>query len=222
MMRPIAMLAALLTAAACAAAGEAPAVPVAAAEPAASGSVWASAPNPLADKVFRQHDLITIVISEQSITNTKTETTLDRKLDPLQLEIAKAFTIKPTMGGLTYEPLTALSKKPEIDISAERKHEGSGEIKHKDTFQARITAEVLEVLPNGQLVLEARKRVKIAEETSTLVLTGRIRPEDVRSDNTVESERVADPHIQYNPEGAVADANKRSWLTRVLDFLNIF
>jgi flagellar L-ring protein precursor FlgH len=197
-----------------------PAAPVA---EAASGSVWGSAPNPLADKVYKQHDLITIVINEQSNTDTKLQTTLDRKLDPLKLEIAKAFNIKTTGGGgVSYEPLTATSKRPDIDINGERKHEGTGEIKHDETFTAKVTAEVIEVMPNGQLVLEARKRVKMGEETTCLVLTGRIRPEDVGSDNTVSSDRVADPHIQYNPEGAVADANKRSWLTRVFDFINIF
>jgi flagellar L-ring protein precursor FlgH len=78
------------------------------------------------------------------------------------------------------------------------------------------------VLPNGQLMLEARKRVTIGEERSELILTGRVRPEDVRSDNTVLSDRVADSHIQYRPKGAVADANKRGWLHRLFDFINIF
>jgi flagellar L-ring protein precursor FlgH len=184
------------------------------------GSLWGGG-NLLAEKGFSRHDLVTIVIRESAKTGTKMDTTYDRSTS-VSLEVAKAFDLKTDKGGLGYKPLTATSKKPEIDLKGERTHEGSGEIKSDTQFSARITAEVIEILPNGQLVLEARKRVKIGEETSNLVLTGRIRPEDVASDNTVQSDRVADPHIQYNPEGAVADANKRSWLTRIFDFLNIF
>jgi len=189
--------------------------------PANPGSIWGGG-NLMADRSFSKHDLVTISIREQSTANTKLEAQYDKKND-LSLEIAKAFSLERTPGGgVSYRPLTSTSKKPELDIQSERKHDTSGEIKHKETFQAQVTAEVIEILPNGQLVLEARKRVKIGEEESTLVLTGRCRPQDVRTDNTVDSDRVADPHIQYNPKGAVNDATKRSWLTKLFDFVNVF
>ena len=57
---------------------------------------------------------------------------------------------------------------------------------------------------------------------TTLIITGRIRPEDIKTDNTVDSDRVADSHIQYKPKGAVADANRRGWLHRLFDFVNVF
>lgn len=185
------------------------------------GSVWGGG-NLLAEKGFNQHDLVTIVINESSKVNTKMETSYDKK-GTLDLEIAKAFSLERTKGGgVSYAPLTSTSKRPELDITSERKHDGTAEIKTKGEFAAKITAEVIEILPNGQLVLEARKRVKVGEETTTLILTGRCRPQDVRTDNTVESDRVADPSIQYNPKGAVGDANKRSLMTRFFDFVNIF
>ena len=110
----------------------------------------------------------------------------------------------------------------ETPIKAGRKHEGEGEIKHQEKFEARITAEVIEVLPNGTLMIEARKRVSIGEERSELILTGRIRPQDIRAGNTVDSDRVADSHIQYRPKGAIGDTNKRGWIHRLFDFINIF
>ncbi|HOX07218.1 MAG TPA: flagellar basal body L-ring protein FlgH [Planctomycetota bacterium] len=183
------------------------------------GSLWGGG-NLIAEKGFNRHDLVTIVIRESSKVGTKMDTTYDRKGE-LSLEIAKAFNIK-TDKGLSYQPLTTTSKKPELDISSERKHENSGEIKANEEFSAKVTAEVIEILPNGQLVLEARKRVKIGEDTTFLVLTGRCRPQDVSGDNTVDSDRVADAHIQYSPKGAVGDANKRSLLTRFFDFINVF
>lgn len=172
----------------------------------------------LADEKFEAHDLITIVIRESSKTSTSLETEYEKDGE-FQVAMSKALSIKETTGGgLTYEPAT---KKPEIDISHGRKHEGKGEIEQDTKFEARITAEVIEILPNGDLVLEARKRVTISEERTELILTGRVRPEHVK-DYTVESDRVADVHIQYKPKGAVADANKRGWLHRLFDFVNVF
>jgi flagellar L-ring protein precursor FlgH len=182
-------------------------------------SIWGSS-NMLADRQVKEHDLITIVIRETNSASTSLETQYEKDFQ-LKLGIGKAFNVKADKG-LTYEPLTAASKKPELDISHNRKHEGEGEIKHQEKFEARVTAEVIEVMPNGDLMLEARKRVSIGEERSELVLTGRVRPQDVRSDNTVESDRVADSHIRYAPKGAVGDANKRGWLHRLFDFVNVF
>jgi flagellar L-ring protein FlgH len=177
----------------------------------------------ITDIEVKEHDLVTIVIKETSKASTSLETEYEKDFEA-KLDIAKAFNIKATKGGksLSYEPLTATSKKPELDISAGRKHEGEASIKHSETFEARITAEVIEVLPNGTLMLEARKRVTIGEERSELILTGRIRPQDIQSGNTVDSDRVADSHIQYRPKGAAADTNKRGWLHRLFDFINIF
>jgi flagellar L-ring protein precursor FlgH len=185
-------------------------------------SIWGD-DNFLRDVEVREHDLVTIVIKESNTATTSLETEYEKDFEA-KLDIAKAFNIKTGNGGkgLRYEPLTATSKKPEIDISAGRKHEGEGEIKHQEKFEARITAEVIEVLPNDTLMIEARKRVTIGEERSELILTGRIRPQDIRAGNTVDSDRVADSHIQYRPKGAVGDANKRGWLHRLFDFVNIF
>lgn len=201
----------------------APAIPVLGGErPAGNpGSVWGGG-HIMRDRKFQKHDLVMITVRDTTKTGSKLQSTYDRKND-ISLEIAKAFGLARTKGGgVTYEPLTSTSKKPELDIQSARKHDNSGEIKSDDQFTARVSAEVVEIMPNGQLVLEARKRVKIGESTNTVILTGRVRPEDIQTDNTVESDRVADAHIQYNPEGAVGDANKRSWLTRFFDFVNIF
>jgi flagellar L-ring protein precursor FlgH len=177
--------------------------------------------NPISDRQLRTHDLVTIVILENSSTSTSLETDYEKKTE-LQLDVAKAFNLKAEGGGLAYEPLTAGSKRPNLDIAHSRKLEGKGELAHKEKFDARVTAEVIEILPNGDLMLEARKRVSMNEDHSELILTGRVRPQDVRSDNTVQSDRVADSHIQYRPKGAAADANKRGWLHRLFDYVNIF
>ncbi len=191
-------------------------------ERAGDSSIWGD-DNIIRDIEVKEHDLVTIVIKENNSATTSLETEYEKDFEA-KLDIAKAFNIKTPNGGksLTYEPLTATSKKPEIGITAGRKHEGEGEIKHQEKFEARITAEVIEVLPNGTLMIEARKRVSIGEERSELILTGRIRPQDIKAGNSVASDRVADSHIQYRPKGAIGDTNKRGWIHRLFDFVNIF
>ncbi len=181
-------------------------------------SIWKTSTNLLTRKAVKEHDLVTIIIKESSKSSTSLETDLEKDTE-LNLAMAKAISLKQTKGGVTYKPSV---NTPELDIKHSRKLEGKGEITSDTKYEATITAEVIEILPNGTCIIEARKRVTINEERTTLIITGRIRPEDIKTDNTVDSDRVADSHIQYRPKGAVADANKRGWLHRLFDFVNIF
>lgn len=187
-------------------------------ERAGEDSIWKTSANLLTRKAVKEHDLITIIIKERSKTSTKMETDIEKSTE-LSLSMAKAISLQRTKNGVTYKPST---KTPELDIKHSRKLEGDGEIITDTKFEARLTAEIIEILPNGDCIIEARKRVTIGEEQTTLIITGRIRPEDIKTDNTVDSDRVADSHIQYQPKGAIADANKRGWLHRLFDFVNVF
>lgn len=177
--------------------------------------------DPIADRTFRVHDLVSIIVRESAKATTKTETDLS-KSSTVDLDVSDWFTVE--RDGLKIKganPMSATGA-PRIGVSYSRTHEGDGEIKHDGKFEAQLTAEVVEVLPNGNLVLEARKEVRVSEELSTLVFTGVVRPQDVRPDNTVLSDKVAREQVEYIPNGAVADMNRRGWLARFWDRLNIF
>ncbi|HEX5245021.1 MAG TPA: flagellar basal body L-ring protein FlgH [Tepidisphaeraceae bacterium] len=107
-------------------------------------------------------------------------------------------------------------------MTGDRTFKGTGDVTRNDTFTARITAEVLDVKPNGTLVLQARKHIKTDEEEQLMVLTGTCRVEDVTADNTVLSTQLNDLDLQKNHKGDVREATRRGFLGKLLDFVNPF
>jgi flagellar L-ring protein precursor FlgH len=111
---------------------------------------------------------------------------------------------------------------PGIDWDFQNTYDTKGKYDRKDELTTRITARVIDVKPNGNLVLEARKRIKTGEEVLLATLTGECRSQDVTAANTVLSTQIADLEIEMPDRGAVHDATTRGWLMRALDFLKPF
>ena len=109
--------------------------------------------------------------------------------------------------------------KPEITSSAKSSHSGSGKITGSGKLSAEITAKVLEVMPNGNLIIEGSKEVTIDKEKRFIILSGIVRPEDVEFDNTVSSSKIADARIQYTGTGVISDKQSPGFLHRVFDWV---
>lgn len=161
--------------------------------------------NMIADKTARRPgDLITVLIVEnQEIKNEETSqlrraTTLDYKLD--------SFDIKPD----AFDPLPRLAASSQDDFNGTANYEKNGE------FTARITAIVMDVLPNGNLVLKGRREIQIDSETKVIEFSGVVRRYDIRADNTVLSELVADARVSYTGEGQLTDTTTRRGIGSVI------
>jgi len=85
-------------------------------------------------------------------------------------------------------------------------------------IKATIKAEVAEVLPNGNLVIEAIKTRTVNQETEVISLTGVIDPADLDATGTVLSDDIAQLKLSYTGSGAVSDPQKRGILMRILDW----
>jgi len=168
---------------------------------------------------IQAHDIVSILIDENS--SVKSEQTLETEK---QYDTSAALnTILDPWALLEMRLRTGMiSNLDLIDAQADREYAGEGEYERKDRFTARIAATVLEVKPNGTLVLEARKRIAKDEEEQVLVLSGRIRKEDVTSQNTVLSSQIAELTIVMENEGEVRDAAQKGLITRVLDTIFAF
>jgi flagellar L-ring protein precursor FlgH len=181
--------------------------------------IWGNQ-NLIADRKIRKYDLVTVVVREKSKTSTSTDTKTEEKAD-LDTAVTKWFNVEGSLA----KPKTQKADSANLPAAAgshDRKRDNEGEINQSSTFEARLTARIIEILPNGDVVIEARKTVTVGEEESTLIFTGEVRRQDIKDDNTVESDRVADAQIIYKGRGVVTDANRRGWLARVFDFLNVF
>jgi len=169
-------------------------------------------------RTLKAHDLVQIIVREQSeITSKGTNNmTRDSELDAKVSNFVKLKLNSLTLQGL--QPSTA----PEINLTGTRSFQGQGEVDRSDSFTARITAEVVDVKPNGTLVLQARKTIKSDEEEQQFILTGICRVEDVTADDTVLSTQMFDLQLQKNHKGDVRQATKRGTLGKLLDVINPF
>jgi flagellar L-ring protein precursor FlgH len=182
------------------------------------GVSYFSVPEP-EPRVIRKHDQVTIIIREES-EFTSEGTTETKKDASLQAEIREFFKLnlkdfQLKGGGIGDVP-------PTIDASASREFTGEGTVDRTDTFTARVTATVLDVKPNGNLVLQGRKEIRTDEEYQRFLVTGVARAEDVSADNTVLSTQLANFNLRKTHKGAVRDATKKGWAGKLLDALNPF
>ena len=169
--------------------------------------------------VLKKHDLVTVIIREESAfktkgsTETKRQSDLDAKLDEfIKLSIAN-FAVKGGAQGTI---------PPEVKAEASRNFKGEGTVDRSDSLTARIEAEVLDVKPNGTLVLQATKKIKTDDEEQQFILTGICRASDVTADNSILSSSLHDFTLEKKHKGAVRDATERSRLQKLLDVLNPF
>lgn len=171
-------------------------------------------------KVMRKHDLVTIIIREESefssegITETKKEADFDARLEEwFRLKLGKDLDLGSS--SLNADP-------PSIRASGTRNFKGEGTVEREDRFIARIQAEVVDVKPNGTFVVQARKKIKTDEEEQEFVLTGIARAADVTPDNAVLSTQVYNLELTKNTKGNVRNAGKKGLIPRAIDFINPF
>lgn len=191
------------------AAGEAAPPP---AEPLKTTSlIQVEAPKP---KDFQVHDLITIIVSEQH--KASSEAKLDTKKDTsLKAKLSKF----PDLQSFLEASLTQGGSSPivEADVSSGSSFKGDGKYETKEGLTDKITATIIDVKPNGNLVLEARRTISKDEQTQTLVLSGICRRDDVTSGNSVLSSQLAELTVGIDSTGQVKDAAKKGILTRVFE-----
>lgn len=137
-------------------------------------------------------DILTIIVSEtHKVTNNdKTERTADSTL-AARLE---AYTLS--------EDTFKANVLPKFDARSERSSSGESKQQRDSNVQARFSVIVIDVMPNGNLVVAGTRQVQVDDETKTLRISGLVRSLDVSQQNTVESQHVADARISIQGEGA--------------------
>ena len=187
-------------------------------------SLWSDSGNLFEDrKARRLNDLLTINVVEslsgsgKADTDTSRESTIDYELTNF-LGMNKDFNLHNAFG------LKDLYKganvfEPTIESTAKSKFKGAGDTNREGTLIATVTAKVVEVMPNGNLILEARKELTINNEKQILVLSGMARPDDISSDNIILSSKIADAQVYYVGDGVLQEKQSPGWLVRTLDYV---
>ncbi len=158
-------------------------------------------------KAYQVGDVITVVLNESmagdsTASNETSRTTTTDVLSPAQM----ARFGSP--GGLL--------SNDENPIETELTSEGTGETAQSATLTGTMTAQVVEVYPNGNLMIRGEKIVNFSTGSEVIQVKGIIRPQDVQPDNTVQSRRLASAQITYKGAGQNANAARTPWGTNVL------
>ncbi|HLO64730.1 MAG TPA: flagellar basal body L-ring protein FlgH [Azonexus sp.] len=178
--------------------------------PAGNGSIYqASSSRPLFEDRRARFvgDIITVKITESTTASTKSNNKLD-----------KSNTASASVTGLSKLPGKGLVG---LDLGAESANafSGKGEAANNNIFTGNMTVTVIDVMPNGNLLVSGEKQVAIGSEQEFVRISGVINPSFVDAFNTVESSRIADARFEYKSSGQLADGQVMGWLARF--FLNV-
>ncbi|MDH5765884.1 MAG: flagellar basal body L-ring protein FlgH [Gammaproteobacteria bacterium] len=155
-------------------------------------------------KPFRVGDILTILL-EESTSASKSAATSTSKDENIDFG-------SPTIMGLT--PTFKGNELLDINMNPSREFDGEGDSTQSNSLSGEITVTVVDILPNGNLVVQGEKWFTLNQGKEYIRIAGVVRPRDVQPDNTIASAKLADAQIAYSGEGFIADSNNQGWLAR--------
>lgn len=170
---------------------------------------------PLPRKI-KVHDIISIIVDEKSEVTLRSGFNRQRTAN-LKAELKEFLRI-----GKRNRLSNAARNQPTIDANLTSRMQTNGRVTEQEGIRYRIAAIVVDVLPNGNLVIEGRKTLQSDHDVWTLSLTGIISSQNVRRDNTALSENIANLVVVKRRSGKVYDSTKRPWGIRLYDMLSPF
>ena len=196
-----------------------------------AGSLWlkegSTEQSMFADKIARNiGDILTIVVSEDTSTQ---QTARIKTYENTQGGTGIFPALNATLNGFVQALPSWLSKSsggtvdegdvtiPTLDIAAKSEWNGGGDTQNTLTLTNRTAVTVVDVLPNGNLVVEGAKIIRAGQESQYAYMRGIVRPIDIASDNTIPSTKIADAQVEFIPEGELTEAQKKGWLVRMWD-----
>jgi len=106
-----------------------------------------------------------------------------------------------------------------LKLDSEGSSEGTGSVRRAEQLSTNVAAVVTQTLPNGNLVIEGKQEIRVNFEVRELIVAGVIRPEDIESDNTIESTKIAQARIAYGGRGQITDVQQPRYGQQVMDIL---
>lgn len=162
--------------------------------------------------VIAKHDIVLVMVVENDLASNDATLQSQRKT-------ATELTLDKFVRFSDHHLEPDFSPQPEVDMEGIRKTTGIGRTDRREVHRMRIAARVVDVRPNGNLILEARKERRVNDERSVVTLTGEVRAKDVLGDFSVLSDRIVDLKLSYTGKGPVSSPTVWTWMAWLIDHL---
>ena len=178
-----------------------------------------SAPRP---KKFKKNDLVTIVVQEDSAYTSNAQSQSQKQQD-FDLALQSWFQLHTSGNGLPkVAGVGSSGTLPEAKFKYDNNRQNQATQDRTDSLSLRIAATVVDVKPNGTMVLEAGKDIVVDREVQHYHMSGVCRAEDITPDNTLLSSQLANLSMNKQTSGEVKDGVKSGWLNTIIDKVNPF
>ena len=180
----------------------------------------------------RMGDIVTIIVQETASVSNSVRLKTDKEAKSSVIGAASSV-LNQFLGNIPNHLLNkevqknlpagvTLPTPPAQVVNGSNDYSGGGDIKNSQTIATRCAVQVIDTLPNGNLVLEGVRQVSFSKERQFASFRGIVRAYDIGPDNTVLSSNVADARIEIVSEGTLTEAQKKGWLLRLNDKINPF
>jgi len=109
-----------------------------------------------------------------------------------------------------------------VDVSSDLSNDGKGSIGRQEKITLRIAATIIQILPNGNMVLHGKQQVNVNYDQRELTIKGIIRPQDISAENTIKYDQIAEARINYGGRGLIADIQQPRYGDQLLDIIMPF
>ena len=163
-------------------------------------------------------DILTVLVQENS-SATKKNTTATAKTAAMDASVS---TFLYGAGAGTSALLSRGGQMPALKYNSNNSFNGGGSIDNSQNIVTSVAVKIIDVLPNGCMIIEGRRETAFSGEQQSAVLHGFVRPDDILANNTVYSYNIADAKVEIISKGTITDAQNKGWFTRIWEKVTPF
>jgi flagellar L-ring protein precursor FlgH len=166
----------------------------------------------------RVGDILTVVVT----INDQAQLANETKRSRANTDTADAKSLLGFEGKLNKLLPNAVNPASLLDTASTLSNDGKGAVTRQEQIDLRIAAEIIQVLPNGNLVVQGKQQVGVNFDMRELTISGVIRPQDISSSNTITYDQIAEARIEYGGKGSINDVQQPRYGDQLLDILMPF